>query len=182
MTNPSSLSSSTASRPLWAIRAAKQPDAHPLFVEKDIVVLEDQGLGDLSKLGDDREAFYAAYRKVQPTSHRTSIAGIAGKFYRFAYEMQEGDLVLYPATRQKMIYVGIVTGLYQYDPSTSVAYPHQRSVRWVGSIANSSLSHGARLELGAARMLFQLKRHGGEILGLVSPILVKAQSRQDLAK
>lgn len=176
MTNRSSVSFSTGTRTLWAIRAAKQPDAHSLFMQQNIVALEDQGLGDLAKLKDDREAFYAAYRRLQPKSHQTSITGIAGKFFRFAHEMTQGDLVLYPATKEKRVYVATVVGLYKYDTSASTECPHQRAVEWLGSFASSSLSPGARLELGAARMLFRLKSHGAEILRLASPLLVNKGS------
>jgi predicted Mrr-cat superfamily restriction endonuclease len=172
----------TATRPLWVIRAAKHPDAHSLFTKQNVVALEDQGLGDLKKLKKDREAFYSAYRTLQPNDSQVSIAGIAGKFFRFAHETTEGDFVLYPATKEKRIYVATVVSSYRYDASLSAAYPHQRQVKWLGSFANSALSQTARQELGAARMLFQLKRHDKEVRRLVASLMASQGSKSQFVK
>jgi predicted Mrr-cat superfamily restriction endonuclease len=157
-------------RPIWVVRAAKHSDAHSLFVNKGLVALEDQGLGNLSKLEADRETYYAAYEKLHPNESRVSISGIAGKFFRLAQEMHKGDTVLYPATKEKCVYAGKVSGMYRYDPTVSFEFPHQLAVKWYGTLAMSSLSQTAKQELGAARMLFQIKRHDKEIRRLLAAL------------
>ena len=103
---------------------------HALFMEQNVVALEDQHLRSIRKLNEKSEAFYSAYRTCRPRDSQVSIAEIAGKFFRFAHEMTEGDLVLYPATKEKRVYVGtIVVSSYRYDASVSTEYPHQRQVR-----------------------------------------------------
>jgi restriction system protein len=168
--------------PLWVVRAPKHPDAHSLFVKQNVIALEDQGLGDLKKLRRDREAFYSAYRTLRPNDSQVSIAGIAGKFFRFAHDMTEGDFVLYPATKEKRIYVARIVGPYRYDASLSSECPHQRGVKWHGSFANSALSRTAREELGAARMLFQLKRHDEEVRRLAASLTASHDSKSRSSK
>lgn len=152
-------SMTTETRPIWVVRAAKHGEAHSLFLTHGLVALEDQGLGNLSKLKADRQAFYAVYRRLQPNDSRVSTAGIAGKFFRFAHEMAKGDMMLYPATKEACVYVGTIVGSYRYNPKLNEKFPHQLSVDWVGTMGASALSQPARHELGAARMLFQFKRH-----------------------
>jgi restriction system protein len=170
MKHISKQTSTSELRPIWVIRAAKHSDAHSLFVNNGLVALEDQGLGNLSKLAPDREAYYAVYEKLHPNESRVSITGIAGKFFRLAQEMHKGDTVLYPATKEKCIYAGMVSGLYRYDPAVSFEFPHQLPVKWCGKLSISSLSQTAKQELGAARMLFQIKRHDKEIRRLLAAL------------
>ncbi len=52
--------------PIWGIHAGKTGDAHSLFMQKHVVALGWQEMGDLSKIAPDREAFKAAVAKTYP--------------------------------------------------------------------------------------------------------------------
>lgn len=146
----------------WGIRAGKGGKAHDLFIDEGVIALEDADLGDLSKLESNREAFYAAYRELFPDETRTGSAGIAGKFFRFANEIGVADLVVYPARPDKQVYVGEITGEYEYVSSSD--YPHQRKVNWKYVIPKSQFSQPAQYELGAARTFFQFKKNVDELV------------------
>jgi restriction system protein len=147
---------------MWGIRAGKGGEAHQLFIEGGIIALEDAGLGNLHKLNKSRDSFYAAYRKIHSDETRAGSAGIAGKFFRFLHQIMVGDLAVYPATKEKTIYIGEITGDYTYLKSSN--YPHRRSVRWTYAISKGQLSKSAQYELGAARTFFELKRNKQELL------------------
>jgi restriction system protein len=146
----------------WGIRAGKEGDAHGLFIDKGVIALADAGLGDLSKLEATRDAFYRAYRELHPDESRTGSAGVAGKFYRFIHEVKVGDLIIYPSVVDKQVYVGEVSGEYEYVRRAD--YPHQRKVKWKWVVPKDALSQPAKYELGAARTFFQLKKNVAEVI------------------
>lgn len=147
----------------WVIRAGVGGAADRYFLEQNAVVLEDQGMGDLSQIKPAREAFYEAYRSMRQHETRTAIAGIGGKFYRFAYEMQIGDIVLYPSLKSKEVFCGQIVGGYQFVEGDK-DFPHQRRIHWITKFPKDSLSKVAQYELGAARTLFKYQKNLSEVI------------------
>ena len=152
---------------MWGIRAGIGGTAHLQFLERGFVGLSDPGMGDLRKIPPDRQSFYATYRRLRPGETTVGIGGIGGKFFRFAHEINIGDLVVYPSRNKDRIYVGRVTGHYTYSDQQIENLPHQRSVKWICNFPKSRLSKTAQRELGAARTFFEVKRHSVEISCLV---------------
>lgn len=154
---------------LWVVRPGKksQPLTQELFLQKSVIALEEPGLGDLRTIKSDRQSFYAAYRRCDPDNTRTGIAGIGGKFFRFAHEMNPGDIVLCPSRTDNCVYVGCIKSPYRYAPVIDKAFPHQRSVQWRGRFPKAILSEWAQRELGAARTLFEITSHDEEIGNLI---------------
>ncbi len=155
---------------MWGIRAGIGGEAHTHFLKTEVICLADPGIGNLRKIPADRNSFYVAYQKLKPLETRIGVAGIGGKFFRFIHEITAGDLVVYPALNEGRIYVAKVTGQYKYIGSGK-SFPHVRSVEWLCNFPKSELSEKARRELGAARTLFEVKRHATEIKHLVSQLL-----------
>ncbi len=151
---------------VWVIRAGVGGSADSYFMTENIIVLNDPGLGDLSRIEPNRQAFYRAYESIRPDEMRAGISGVGGKFFRFVHEMQVSDIVLYPSLRTHKIYVGEIAGKYLFIKQNA-EFPHQRKVRWITSFPKSSLSDTAKHELGAARTLFKYKKHINEILEIV---------------
>lgn len=51
----------------------------------------------------------------------------------FANDVRLGDLVVSPNTRRHEVWVGVVTGAYQYSDQPAVPHiPHTRAVEWLG--------------------------------------------------
>jgi restriction system protein len=167
---------------IWAIRAGEKGEADGVFLEYGRMVLSDAGLGDLSKLAPEREAFYSLYRALHQDDTRVGSAGIAGKFFRFVHEIQVGDLVLYPSLKDKQVYIGEVIGEYVFDESLCSKFPHQRTVHWKYVVPRAALTVSAQRELGAARTFFKFKRHAKEIKELVAQRRVKRLAAEKKAK
>ena len=147
---------------MWGIRAGKNGSGHDVFMQSSVIALEDAAMEDLSKLAPNREHFYEKYRKLHPGDTRAGSAGIAGKFFRFAVEVQKGDLVVYPCLMDKCVYIGKVIGTYEYKKDHN-QFPHQRHVKWKFVIPKSHFSMQARYELGAARTFFEFKNNADEL-------------------
>jgi len=153
---------------MWVIRAGQNSAAHQFFIERGLIVLAKQDMGDLRRLPKERSAFYVAYAAHHPAGGREAISGIGGKFFRFIHEVCVGNLILYPCRLDKRIYFGEVAGAYFYDGSHGEEYPHRRKVRWQGSFPKSALSEFGRRELGAARTFFRFTKHVEELKRLIA--------------
>ena len=135
---------------MWAIRAEIGSSAHLQFLERGVVGLSDPGMGDLRNIPPDRQSFYSAYRRLRPDETTAGIGGVGGKFFRFAHEINIGDLIVYPSRNEGQIYVGTVTGQYTYSNQQIENLPHQRAVKWLCNFPKLRLSATGQRELGAA--------------------------------
>ena len=149
---------------IWVVRPGRKGAAKELFFEKDVVALRDDRMDDLMLLQEDRDTFKIVFQRQHPESTSTAVKGIAGKFFRFAHEMEVGEYVLCPLTKDRVLHVGVIQGPYRFVKRERSEYPHQRNVKWVYEVPFNDLSQAARYELGAARTLFSIKTHRQEIL------------------
>jgi restriction system protein len=147
---------------IWGIHAGRTGDADELFLKKNVVALGWHEVGDLSKIGADREAFKAAVAKTFPDKKPMAVANNAGQLYRFVHEMQVGDIVVYPSKRDRQIHIGRVESGYRYDPSYEKSYPNLRAVKWLKVVPRTQFTQGALYEIGSAMSLFQIKNYADE--------------------
>jgi len=158
---------------VWGIHAGRTGDADSLFLHNNVVAIGWHEIGDLSKLPCEREAYKAAVVKVYPQIKPGAIPNYTGQVFRFACEMQVGDLILYPSKQDRKVHFGQVCGGYQYAPQSSPGYPNQRAVKWLKSVPRTGFSQGALYELGSAMSLFSVKTYADEyraaLEGVASP-------------
>ena len=152
---------------MWVIRAGKKGEAHDFFINKALVVLKDDQMGNLEKIDPIRKAFYRAYKEMHPDATKTGSAGIGGKYYRFVHEVKTGDFILYPSLKDKQVYAGKIKGSYVYNTTAKLDFQHQRAVEWLYYFPKSALTEFAKRELGAARTFFMLKSHTQEVERLI---------------
>lgn len=149
----------------WGIHAGKTGDADRIFLNQNhpCIAIGWELMGDLSKIKDDRETFKKKLVEAYPDTKPGAINTVAGMPYRFCYEMQIGDYVVYPS-KDKKIYIGKIVGNYEYNPSISKIYCNVRKVEWLKSLPRTSVSQGALYEIGSALSLFQVKNYVDDIL------------------
>ncbi len=150
---------------VWGIHGGRTGDADSLFLKKKCVAIGWARVGDLSKIGRDRDAFKIAVAKAYPEKKPGAIPNNAGQLYRFAFEMKPGDWVIYPSKRDRLMHIGRVTGGYQHDPKGEESYPNRREVDWVKSVPRTQFTQGALYETGSAMSLFQVKTYSDEFTG-----------------
>lgn len=144
---------------VWGIHTK---DDH-LFLNNSVVAIGWREMGDLSLIEADREAFKEKFKQVYPDSKAQAIPTSAGMLFRFIYEMQMGDYVVFPSKFNRMINIGVVEGEYTYV-SSELHYVQRRKVRWIKQLPRTAFSQGALYEVGSALSLFMVKNYADEYL------------------
>lgn len=136
---------------VWGIHTK---DDH-LFLVDNRIAIEWKPIGNLSKIEATRAAFKDKYIEVYPNAKKGAIPTSSGMLYRFMYEMQVGDYVVFPFKSDRKINIGIVESDYIYEP-TALEYVQQRKVKWI--------KHLPRTFLGRGLILFNLCSYGARWL------------------
>lgn len=152
---------------IWGIHAGRSGEADDLFLDGGVIGIGWEKVGDLSKLGANREAFKDAVRQAYPGKKPGAIPNNAGQLFRLLHEMEIGDLVAYPSKRDRHIHIGRIEGEYHFDASSGVIYPNRRAVKWLRSLPRTHFSQGALYEIGSAMSLFTIENYADEFRAAV---------------
>lgn len=170
---------------VWGIHGGRTGDANSLFLKQNCVAVGWPRIGDLSKLGNSREAFKQAVASAYPEKKPNAIPNNAGQLYRFTYEMKPGHLVVYPSKADRNVHIGRINGPYKHDPNTEVTYPNLRPVQWLKALPRTHFTQGALYEIGSAMSLFQVRTYADEFLaaveGQASPSIVPVNTDETVA-
>lgn len=149
---------------LWGIHGGRTGDADGMFLRKNRIGLGWIQAGDIGKWKANREDFKTKVKEAYPDKTPAAVAGSAGQLFRFAHELKEGDLVVYPSKRDRQIHIGEVAGPYEYKPDIEAGYPQTRLVKWLKHLPRTRFSQGALYETGSAMSFFQIKTYADEFL------------------
>ena len=138
-----------------------------LFLKENIIAIGWKEMGNLILLGKSREDFKEKYIQTYPNEKKGSFSTCAGMLYRFCYEMQIGDYVIFPSKINREINIGIIEGEYFYDSSQS-NYVQTRKVKWLKHLPRTFFSQGALYEIGSALTLFSVKNYADEFIFALS--------------
>lgn len=134
-----------------------------LFLKDDVIAIGWHEMGNLRLIEANRDAFKEKYMQTYPDVKKGSIATGAGMLYRFCYEVQIGDYVVFPSKSNRQVNIGMVEGDYIYDTSQK-EYVQTRRVKWLKHLPRTSFSQGALYEIGSAMSLFAVKNYADEYL------------------
>lgn len=134
-----------------------------LFLHHNVIAIGWKDMGDLSCIVNDRDAFKEKYTEVYPDAKKGSIANGAGMLYRFAYEVEIGDYVVFPSKINRQINIGVIVGGYEYN-SSEIEYVQQHKVKWLKHLSRTFFSQGALYEVGSAMSFFTIKNYADEYL------------------
>lgn len=134
-----------------------------LFLRGNVIAIGWPEIGDLRLLEANRDAFKEKYTQTYPDAKKGSIATGAGMLYRFCYEVQIGDYVVFPSKSDRQVNIGVVEGDYVYD-SSQMEYVQTRKVKWLKHLPRTSFSQGALYEIGSAMSFFAVKNYADEYL------------------
>ena len=166
--------------PIWGIHAGKTGDAASLFLSQNCVALGWHSMGDLGKIASNRDAFKAAVAQAYPNKKPGAIPNNAGQLFRFVHEMKAGDLVVFPNKSDRKIYIGEVTGNYEYRPKPEPGYPNIRKVKWLKTVERTVFTQGALYEIGSAMSLFLVKTYADEFRAVIEGKVVAPLVSEDL--
>lgn len=149
---------------VWGVHAPKSGEADKLFYEKGFLAIGWAKVGDLARLPPDREALKAKVAEAYPEKKPGAIPVYAGQLFRFVHEVQQGDIVVHPSRRERIIHLGQIAGPYRHAPDLSKSHPNVRAVKWLGKHPRTRFSQGALYEIGASMTLFRVKNYADEFL------------------
>ncbi len=144
---------------VWGIHTKQEN----LFLPKNIIGIGWEEMGDIKSAGDSRDDIKKKYAEVYPDASTGSIATCVGMLYRFVYEVQVGDYVVYPSKFDRKINIGVVEGDYYHETDEN-QYSNRRKVKWLKSFPRTYFSQGALYEVGSALTFFQIKNYSDEYL------------------
>lgn len=167
---------------VWGIHAGALGEVDSKFLSKSkpCVAIGWDEVGDLSKIPAERENFKEKIFKAYPDMKKGAIPTSAGMLYRFVYEIQVGDIIVYPSKVDKFIHIGKVTGAYEYNPSIDKYYPNIRPVDWLKHIPRTKFSQGGLYEIGSALSLFQVKNYADEFIAALSGEIISQPEEEDV--
>ncbi|MGK9452202.1 restriction endonuclease [Acidithiobacillus caldus] len=117
---------------------------------------------DLSRLAD-REALMVAMQQRYPGAKRKKILNWTSQVWPFAKDIQVGDLVVLPSKSQPVIYIGEVSGGYNYDATAASPFYHWRPVSWIGdAIPRSHFGRDLLYSFGAFLTICRIQRNHAE--------------------
>lgn len=124
-------------------------------------------VGDLRQFGEDREALKQRLAALYPDDKPGAIPVWAGVLVRFAYEMQPGDLVIYPYRPDATVSFGRIVGDYEFHADEPL-HPNRRKVEWLKTgIPRATFSKSARYEIGSSVTLFKVKNNADEFRAFI---------------
>lgn len=149
-----------------------------LFLKGNVIAIGWNEMGDLSLIDANRDAFKDKYVQAYPDAKKGSIATAAGMLYRFCYEVQIGDYVVFPSKSNREVNIGTVEGDYVYDPS-QMEYVQTRKVKWLKHLPRMSFSQGALYEIGSAMSFFMVKNYADEFMAALDKGFKKTSAAAD---
>ena len=144
---------------VWRIHTTQEN----LFLPNNIIGIGWEEMGDIKCAGDNRDDIKKKYAKIYPDATSGSIATCVGMLYRFVYEVQIGDYVVYPSKADRKINIGVIESDYYNEPAEN-KYTQRRKVKWLKSFPRTDFSQGALYEVGSALTFFQVKNYADEFL------------------
>lgn len=140
---------------MWGIHS----EDDRMFLDNNVIAIGWNEMGDLRKIGDNREEYKQAYLKAYPDCNQGGAPLIAGILMRFAREMKIGDYVVFPSKVDRMVNIGRITGNYENQPDNGCTYSNVRKVEWLKHIPRMDVAQGALYEIGSALTLFRVKNN-----------------------
>lgn len=149
----------TETKVVWGIHTTQEN----LFLPNNIIGIGWEEMGDIKCAGDNRDDIKKKYAEIYPDATSGSIATCVGMLYRFVYEVQIGDYVVYPSKADRKINIGVIESDYYNEPAEN-KYTQRRKGKWLKSFPRTDFSQGALYEVGSALTFFQVKNYADEYL------------------
>jgi restriction system protein len=143
---------------------------HPALdlIGNGMVTIGWENVGDLTPFGANREAIKRRVAQTYPEAKPGAIPIWAGVLFRFAFEMQRGDIVIWPNKQDSTLNFGRIDGDYRYEINAPLQRS-RRNVTWLKTaVPRAQFSQGALYEVGSAVTLFRVKSHEPEFLAFLS--------------
>jgi restriction system protein len=168
--------------PLWVVRAGKHGEQEETAIEEHLVCHGWNELPDYSAC-TTKEDLRALYVKAYPNETEKKVSSGLGQVWRFAREIQIGDLVALPLKTSSAFAFGQIVGEYQYK-EVAPNVKHIRKVKWTKTVPRSVFPKDILFSMNSALTLFKVYRNDAEARVekiLTMPPLVLEQAAENVA-
>jgi restriction system protein len=148
---------------IWLVRAGSHGEYEQKFIQESRIYVTWDGLDvDLQTLSS-RDALGNVMAQRYGNAKSKTISNWVSQVWPFAHSMQKGDWVVVPLKTQQVIYVGEITGDYEFVAAGPDPYFHRRTVKWIGeAIPRSNFPQDILYSLGAFMTICRIQRNGAE--------------------
>ncbi|MCK4819748.1 restriction endonuclease, partial [bacterium] len=148
---------------IWLVRAGSHGEFEQKFLQENRVYVTwdslDVNIGAMSV----RDDLISAMTDRFPEAKTKTILNWVSQVWPFGQTMQQGDWVVLPSKSQPVVYIGEITGDYQFAPEGPNPYYHWRPIKWIGEeIPRSNFSQDLLYSFGAFMTICRIKRNNAE--------------------
>ncbi len=149
----------------WVVRSGRKGRYASRFEAGGFIAIRFHPVGDVSGLSRDRVKELVASKRPGP---KAKVSADAGMLYRFANEIEAGDIVITPDARTRELLFGEVAGPYEYRETPPVSdFRHARKVQWLGRCSRDDLPEEVLSGLGSRQTIFEPRGHEDYFLTFV---------------
>jgi restriction system protein len=155
---------------VWGIHMPAIVGSDPL--EGGYVSLGWPAMGDIFAVPPDRESFKRQLVATHPGIKAGAVPVDAGTMFKFANEIQEDDVIVFPSKHDRLVNIGRVLGGRRHSAtgrSWHEDFPNHLDVHWLGHYPRSDFSQAALNEIGSFITLFRVRNFASEFLAKISP-------------
>ena len=105
---------------VWVVRGGRDDEIAQQLIEREAVAISFRTTFDLSLLPTRGDVL----TKLEAARGEHANTNVAGQMFRFAHEIEEGDVVLTPQKRPRLVHVSYCAGRYSLDSSVFGSHPH----------------------------------------------------------
>jgi transcriptional regulator with XRE-family HTH domain len=144
---------------VWRLRAWDDPSLEAAFLDRSVITVTADELGDLTGLVED-SAIRQRLLQWDPELSNQALGVRARYVAVFRSEMTAGDLVVVPLSGRRVA-VGTIASEYRYVPDEVVpALRHQRDVTWTWTGLRSELDDDVRSVVNSPGTVCRIDRPG----------------------
>ena len=145
---------------LWVVRAGKYGEQQETAVKERLVCHAWNELPDYSAFRT-KDELRPLYKERYPRESEKQVISGLGQVWRFAREIQKGDLVALPLKTESAFAFGRITGEYQYK-KVAQNVMHIRSVEWLKTVPRSVFPKDILFSMNSALTVFKVYRNDAE--------------------
>ncbi len=145
---------------LWVVRAGRHGEQQETAVKECLVCHAWNELPDYSAFRT-KDEMRQLYKETYPGENEKQVNAGLGQVWRFARDIQKGDLVALPLKTESAFAFGRVAGEYQYK-KVAPNVMHIRSVEWLKTVPRSVFPKDILFSMNSALTVFKVYRNDAE--------------------
>jgi restriction system protein len=142
---------------MWMIRAGENANLIEDFINKEVVAIGWNEIGDLTNVKSIQEIKNLIIKNY-PEFSKGKIIITASQIKKFKLDIKTGDYVVTYDPNRRIYHLGKITSNYQYNTKL-LDFFHIRQVKWEHQIPRDKLTTNAKNSLGAISTLFEINEN-----------------------